>query len=119
MLEKTMHIFRLTHAYAGDVCKADFDVERPELRAVVAGDLVVPAVAVGVERPLSREAGRLDVPHGLTAAVAAAAAPRAGPAQLPYLLLGRRRDLALALLLEHLLPLFPASLLKTERDWSE
>ena len=118
MLEKTMHIFRLTHAYAGDVCEADFDVERPELRAVVAGDLVVPAVAVGVARPLAREAGRLDVPHGLAAAVAAAAS-RAGPAQLPYLLLGRRRDLALALLLEHLLPLFPASLLKTERDWSE
>jgi hypothetical protein len=60
-------------AYAGDVCQADFDVERPEMRAVVDGDLVVPVVAVGVARPPSDEAGRLDVPHGLAASVAAAA----------------------------------------------
>jgi hypothetical protein len=40
----------------------------------------------------------------------AATAVRAGLAELPDLLLGRRRDLALALLLEHLLPLLPASL---------
>lgn len=39
-------------AYAGDVCQADVDVEQPEVRALVASDLVVPAVAVGMGRLL-------------------------------------------------------------------
>ena len=65
-------------AYAGDVCQADFHVEHTEVWALVAGDLVVPTVAVGVGRPLAREAGRLDLPLGrrrtrLTTLAAAAA----------------------------------------------
>lgn len=51
-------------AYAGDVCQADVHVEQPEVRALVAGDLVVPAVAVGMGRLLVREAGRFDLPLG-------------------------------------------------------
>ena len=54
-------------------------IEHTEVWALVAGDLVVPAVAVGVGLPLAREAGRLDLPLGrrrrtrLTTLAAAAA----------------------------------------------
>lgn len=98
-------------AYARDVGQADVHVARPEVRAILAGDLVVAAVVVAVARLLAGEAGRLDLPLGRTRPATAAGA---GLAQLPDLLLGRRRDLALALLLEHPLPLFPARLYLTQ-----